>query len=176
MVSLPCCFPAQEAARQDTLAQLKQSLSAPAWDPEDQEWRPLFLPHSRLPSEPPPASQQPDLGPFHSYHDAEGNHQRPHPGSFGPELPGSWPILGPRPDAVAMQTLCHYLNRQAELEQPRQALRALQDPARTEAYRLALMATLIQKPGDAAQMYTTTGLTPRCHKTDTCCHLGWRTI
>ena len=170
MVSLPCCFPAQEAARQDTLTQLKQSLSAPAWDPEDQEWRPLFLPHSRLPSEPPTASQQ--------HHDAGGS-QRKHPGSCGPELPGSWPMLGPHPDAATLQTLRHYLNRQAELEQPRQALRALQDPARTEAYRLALMATLIQKPGecgDAAQMYTTTGLTPRCHKTDTCCHLGWRTI
>ena len=137
----------QEAARQDTLAQLKQSLSAPAWDPEDQEWRPLFLPHSRLPSEPPTALQRTKPGPCQN-HDAGGNHERQHQGSCGPEPLESWPMLGPRPDAATSQTLRHYLNRQAELEQPRQALRALQDPARMEAYRMALTAALVQKSGE----------------------------
>ena len=158
----------QDASYQDMIIQLKQSLSAPAWDPEDWQWRPHFIPSTRLP----PLIYQPSSEVGRSEDSKDEIHQPAYAAAAShnevlrtpsepavvspattPASPGSntpEPTHGgdsTPPGAVSSSLLVHLLNSQAELEMPRQALNALQDMGRLGAYQRAIEAALAAQPG-----------------------------
>ena len=159
----------QDASYQDMIVQLKQSLSAPAWDPEDWQWRPQFLPSTRLPS----LSHQPPSEVGRSKDSKDETHQPADVAAASrneglqtlsepavvspattPQSPGRntpEPAHGSDstpPGAVPSSLLVQLLNSQAELETPRQALSALQDTSRLGAYQRAIEAALATQPGE----------------------------
>jgi hypothetical protein len=154
------------------LSQLKQSLSAPTWEPEDWHWRPHFLPPSRLPTlsplltkpigrtlqsdSPVPGSDGPERGPSVSSRPSDNpaaeRNGNPAPGSI-PNGDITSPLhddIGPSAAGVAPPPafLVHLINSQAELEMPRRALAALQDSNRLAAYQQAIESALKNHPGE----------------------------
>ena len=111
--------------------QLRQSLAAPPWDPEDWEWRPTVIPDiARLPHM---AEAEGNSG-------AIGSSQKHHIATACGSTSGAEPTI------VAM--LASFLNTQAELEGPRGAVAAIQDQGRYKVYRHAIAAVLKDKPGE----------------------------
>ena len=126
------------------MAQLRQSLAAPPWVPEDWEWRPTVIPDiARLPHSaavgPVSAADLAAEGDC-TIDPTSGGSQEQHRGTAS-----NSPTSGAQPALVA--TLASLLSAQAELESPRRAVAAIQDQGRYEAYRRAITTALEDRPG-----------------------------
>ena len=131
-------------AREAMTSQMRQSLAAPPWDPEDWEWRPTVLGTdvTRLPSPAPSRGQLSSLSSNSKRSAEEGQESSKAAAGDSCNVPS-----GRKAASDALQLLVPFLNAQAELEAPRRAVAALQDRGKMDAYHRAIASALRARPG-----------------------------